>query len=125
MDIRRCYRIADRINAGLKRELGEGIERERMVHEPLYARDVLLVCEALRGSDLARHAGQFRIALAAAEPAPESGQAAEAPRNSGFSPSRFLNSLFGPNSGFDSTPADAAPSARRSSWFGRLGNTGK
>jgi hypothetical protein len=125
MDTRRCFRIADRINAGLQSELGQGIERERMVHEPLYARDVLLVCEALRGSELARHARQFRVALAAAEPSLEPERVADTPRNSGFSASRFFNSLFGPSSGFDGAPADAAPPARRSGWFGRSGNARK
>lgn len=125
MDTRRCYRIADRINAGLQSELGQGIERERMVHEPLYARDVLLVCEALRGSELARHARQFRAALAAAEPSLEPERVADTARPSGFSPSRFFNSLFGPSSGFDGTPADDAPPAKRSGWFNRSGNARK
>ena len=115
MDTRRCFRIADRIDAGLRRELGQGIERERLVHEPLYARDVLLVCDAMRGSDLARHARQFRLALEAPEPVLEPERTAG--RDSGFSPSRFFNSLFGTPSTLEG--AEDAPPPRRPGWFGR------
>ena len=126
MDTRTCLRIADRLNAGLKRELGQGIDRERMVKQGLYARDVLLVCEALRGSELARLAHQFRAAVAAAEPAPDAARVAATPREgAGFSPSRFFNSLFGPASALDGTPTDDAPPAKRSGWFGRSGNARK
>jgi hypothetical protein len=126
MDTRRCYRIADRLDAGLQREIGQGIARERMVHEPLYARDVLLVCDALRGTELERDAQKFRAAMAAAEPMPDPERTAVAAGGrSGFSASRFLSSLFGPASGLDSTPASEAPPARRSSWFGRSGNARK
>jgi hypothetical protein len=55
-------KIAQRIDMLLQRELGQGIDVQRMVAQPLYARDVLLVCEALRGSDLALLAQQFREA---------------------------------------------------------------
>ena len=124
MDTRRCYRIADRLNAGLQRELGQGIARDRMVHEPLYARDVLLVCEALRGTELARDALKFRAALAAAEPSLEP-ERSSAAAQVGFSASRFFNSLFGPVSALDSTPPGEAPPPRRSNWFGRSGNARK
>jgi hypothetical protein len=45
------HRIALRMSTLLQRELGEGVDAKRMVNQPLYARDVLLVCEALRGTE--------------------------------------------------------------------------
>ena len=53
-------KIAQRINLLLQRELAQGIDVPRMLAQPLYARDVLLVCDAVRGSDLALLAQQFR-----------------------------------------------------------------
>ena len=140
MNTRRCLKIAGRINALLVREMGQGIDPARMLAEPLYARDVLLVCEALPGSELAELAPRFRLALKAVE----ANQEASAGQPSGFSPSRFLNSLFGHSTGSPAhtldtpeatetretreTPdaqssADAPGSAagkRARSWFGRL-----
>jgi hypothetical protein len=55
-------KIAQRIDVLLLRELGLGIDPLRMLAQPLYARDVLLVCEAMRGSNLAMLATQFREA---------------------------------------------------------------
>ncbi len=52
--------LAQRINTLLQRELAQGIDVQRMLAQALYARDVLLVCEAMRGSDLAGLAQQFR-----------------------------------------------------------------
>ena len=56
------HKIAQRLDVLLLRELGLGIDPLRMLAQPLYARDVLLVCDALRGSDLAMLAQQFRDA---------------------------------------------------------------
>jgi hypothetical protein len=53
-------KIAQRIHELLQRELAQGIEVPRMLAQPLYARDVLLVCDAVRGSELATLAQQFR-----------------------------------------------------------------
>jgi hypothetical protein len=53
-------RIATKIHFFLLRELGQGIDIERMLSHELYARDVLLVCEACAGTELARLAAQFR-----------------------------------------------------------------
>ena len=113
------------MNALLVREMGQGIDPARMLAEPLYARDVLLVCEALPGSELAELAPQFRRALRAV--AAQSDVRAGQP--SGFSPSRFLNSLFNHSTGspantldtpqLPNEPAVAAKASR--SWFGRLG----
>jgi hypothetical protein len=124
-------KIAARINALLVREMGQGIDPARMLTEPLYARDVLLVCEALPGTELAELAPKFRQALAAAEADHE----ARDGQPSGFSPSRFLNSLFGhstgsPNHTLDSLgrpetaqrrDAQDSTSKPTRSWFGRLG----
>jgi hypothetical protein len=53
-------RIATKIHFFLLRELGQGIDIEKMLSHELYARDVLLVCEACQGTELARLAAQFR-----------------------------------------------------------------
>ncbi len=115
MNTRRCLKIAGRINALLVRELGQGIDPARMLAEPLYARDVLLVCEALPGSELAELAPKFRLALKAAE------TDTDAPP-SGFSASRFLNSIFGHSTGSPPQTLDGAgvPAKPSRSWFGRL-----
>ena len=62
MNIRRCLEIAERIEALLLRELGEGVDGLRMATDALYARDVLLVCDALPGIEAAALAQQFRFA---------------------------------------------------------------
>jgi len=118
-------KIAGRINAQLVRELGQGIDPARMLTEPLYARDVLLVCEALPGTELAELGSTFRQALQAAE----ADHDARNGQPSGFSPSRFLNSLFGHSTGSPAhtldtpEPADRqdAPAKPPRGWFGRPG----
>ena len=125
MNTRRCLKIAGRINTLLVREMGQGIDPARMLAEPLYARDVLLVCEALPGSELAELATQFRQSLLALA----ADHDARAGQPSGFSPSRFLNSLFGHSTGSPASTLDAPEALKRSkaptkasrSWFGRLG----
>jgi hypothetical protein len=87
-----------------------------MLAEPLYARDVLLVCEALPGTELAELAPKFRQALAAVDPE----EAANAGQVSGFSPSRFLNSLFGATTGSPASTLDNPTAKPPRSWFGRL-----
>ncbi|HSM22160.1 MAG TPA: hypothetical protein VK876_08130 [Rubrivivax sp.] len=62
MNTRHCLKIADRMNALLLTELGQGVDGLRMVAEPLYARDVLLVCDAMPGTELAELARHFRVA---------------------------------------------------------------
>lgn len=95
MHTRHCLKIADRIHVLLVREIGQGVDRQRMVNEPLYARDVLLVCEALHGTDAPALAQHFRRAAACPdENARETGL-----RSSGFSLSQFLDSLFGLTAG--------------------------
>jgi hypothetical protein len=58
-------RIAQRMSQLLQVEIGTGVEVRRMLAQPLYARDVLLVCDAMRGSELAGLARQYRDAEAA------------------------------------------------------------
>jgi hypothetical protein len=51
---------AARIDQMLRRELGHGIEAERLLADERYARDVLLVCDALRGTEAPGLARRFR-----------------------------------------------------------------
>ena len=69
MNARGCLKIADRMDVLLQAELGLGIDLQRMVGDTLYARDVLLVCEAYHGHELAELARQFRFAVD--EPPPQ------------------------------------------------------
>ncbi len=108
MNTRRCLRIARAIDQLLTRELGGGIDAARMVAEPLYARDVLLVCDALRDTELPALALRFRRAAMADADRPAGA------RPSGFSASRFLSSLFGGLAGSDKPlppPAEPRPRA--------------
>ena len=107
MHTRHCLKIADRIHLLLVREIGQGLDRQRMVKEPLYARDVLLVCEALKATDAPFLAHHFRRA---ADSVDEAEQAALA-RGRGFSVSGWLNSLFGS----PEQPATARQAARAQS----------
>lgn len=71
MHTRHCLKLAARIHALLEHELGQGIEAPRLLADSLYARDVLLVCEALVATDGPLLARAFRRAAGA----PEEGQA--------------------------------------------------
>jgi hypothetical protein len=64
MDTSRLLRITTAMNLLLQRDLGLGIDVWRTMNEPRYALDVLLVCEARPGSDLAKLAGLFRATRA-------------------------------------------------------------
>lgn len=117
MNARRCLKIALRIDALIARELGRGVDAERMLSDALYARDVLLVCDSMRDTELAIQSARFRDAMEA-EPHPD--DAPRPARASGFSPSNFLSSLFGGNSALEAA-GDVPPPARRG-WFGRSRN---
>lgn len=54
--------IAQRIHQLMLREIGHAIEIERLLTEPHYARDVLLVCDAVPGAELVPLAALFRLA---------------------------------------------------------------
>ncbi len=68
MDIARCQGIAEHLHTLLLQRLGMGLDTRRMLTEPLYARDVLLVCAAHPGTELAELAWAFRDAARAASP---------------------------------------------------------
>jgi hypothetical protein len=91
MDTSRLFRIANRIHLLLLKELGQGIDVRRMINERLYARDVLLVCDARPGTDLASLAQHFRDTRSAV--ADMAAPVAAAPVSSGFG--NTLSSLFG------------------------------
>ena len=55
--------IATKIHFFLLRELDHGIDIQKMLTNERYARDVLLVCQACRGSELALLAEQFQRAM--------------------------------------------------------------
>jgi hypothetical protein len=120
MNTRHCLKLASRIHAALLAELGQGVDAQRMVADPLYARDVLLVCDTFRDGDPALLAGRFRAAALAAE---DDGGGSSVHRVSGFSASRFFSSFFGPVSTIED-PADA-PQPRKRSWAGRARETEK
>jgi hypothetical protein len=89
MHTRHCLKIADRIHVLLVRELGQGLDRQRMLKDALYARDVLLVCDALRQTDAPFLAHHFRRASAC----PEEGSAGKDTKP--LRGLRFLTSIFG------------------------------
>ena len=55
--------IAQRIHQLMLREIGHAIEIERLLAEPHYARDVLLVCDAVPGAELTPLVALFRQAV--------------------------------------------------------------
>jgi hypothetical protein len=115
MNQRHCLDLAGRIDAALLRELGEGIDLARTLNEPLYQRDVLLVCDGFESGELPKLAQELRAALA---DAPADAAAGE---SSGFHAPRFLNSLFGALGVSTATPPQAAaPKGRQRGGFGRL-----
>jgi hypothetical protein len=110
MNDARRLRIANRIHLLLRRELGQGIDVRRMLAEPLYARDVLLVCDAHPpGSDLDSLARHFRHC--SAEPVDEFGQ----PSGFGDSGTGFGASRLPPD---PDDPPLPRPAPRR--WFAFL-----
>jgi hypothetical protein len=107
----RRLQIATRIHYALMRELGHGVDVGHLLKHPLYARDVLLVCDACSGNDLPRLAVAFRGMTAAAGTQPSvfdaSGFGVSAFGSSGFGVSQFTTSAA-PSSW--STPAQRAES---------------
>jgi hypothetical protein len=92
MHHRHCLKIAERIHLLLVRELGQGLERQRMLHEPLYARDVLLVCDAMRHTDAPYLARHFRRSAAS----PDEANLTTPHKPSASTRSRLLHSLLRP-----------------------------
>jgi hypothetical protein len=54
--------IANRIDLQLRHHLGQGVDASRVLSDARYARDMLLVCEAMEGTGLPLLARQFRNA---------------------------------------------------------------
>ena len=78
--------IATRIHYVMLREIGQGIDIERMLKDARYERDVLLVCDACPETDLLALAQQYRRSLpevgglATAQAKPRSREAGHAPQ---------------------------------------------
>jgi hypothetical protein len=89
----RRLQLATRIHYALMREIGVGIDVGRMLKHPLYARDVLLVCDACSGHDLPRLATAFR-----GMDAIEAGAAGASQFASLFNSSQFSTSQLSPES---------------------------
>ncbi|HOB96878.1 MAG TPA: hypothetical protein PK306_22370 [Aquabacterium sp.] len=121
--------LAQRIHKLLVKEIEHAIEVERLLADPRYARDVLLVCEAVPGGELGALAALFREASAGQPGVP--GHAAQANDwgrdTSGFGMTQ-PPSLAGPmprtaslhqasRRAGDSEPAPLAPA--RPSWLPR------
>ncbi len=109
--------VATRIHFELLRELGQGLDIERMLQDARYARDVLLVCDAYPGSELADLAVRFRLAPSAPYPVAEAGHAKQpiewSRASTGFGLSRPM-SISGPDSEqFLNQPAANEDPARR------------
>jgi hypothetical protein len=125
MDPQHRLQLANRIHLGLMRELGQGIDVRQMLGSALYARDVLLVCQAYPGTELQRLGEQFREATAeliAMRAARHGGW----PRSSsGFGaskPAEASSSYPGFDDYADSLPATRQPARRwltPSTWFAR------
>jgi len=64
MDPHHRLQLAHRIHLGLLCQLGQGIDVKQLLVNALYARDVLLVCQAYPGTELQRLGPQFREATA-------------------------------------------------------------
>lgn len=113
MDPHDRQHLAERLHALLLREIGHGVDPRRMLSDALYARDVLLVCEAHPGTELASTADQYRRAagLPAAPQRPQA-SATAAPYSAAARIGRALPTAAPPVAG---RPAVAArqPAAAR------------
>jgi len=54
--------IASRIDLHLRRQLGTNVDNCRALTDSRYMRDILLVCDAMTGTELPLLARQFRVA---------------------------------------------------------------
>jgi hypothetical protein len=52
--------IASRIDLQMRRHLGQVVDTLRAISDNRYAKDLLLVCDAMEGTDLPQLATQFR-----------------------------------------------------------------
>lgn len=111
--------LAQRMSALLQRELGERVDGQRMLAQPLYARDVLLVCRALTNTDGPELAQRFETSDLAPAVQPLPAAALDVPDSA-------------PPDSIDSTPsgwvASLWPSTMRGGWLagkGRKRSSGK
>ena len=94
----RRLQLATRIHYALMREIGQGVDVGRLLKHALYARDVLLVCDACTGHDLRRLAIAFRAASM-----PDAAAGGRAGDSSGFGSSQAWSSSL------VSLPPDSVP----------------
>lgn len=99
--------IAARIHFLLLREIGQGIDIEQMLKQPRYERDVLLVCDACRDTELARLAQQYRSAGPAPAANAGTGSGGHAPR-----PTEWARSTSGFGVSRPPDPGTAAAAAK-------------
>ncbi len=52
--------IASRIDLQLRRHLGQPVDTHRALHDKRYILDLLLVCDAMEGTELPQLAAQYR-----------------------------------------------------------------
>ncbi len=129
--------IAERMQELLIRQIGHSIDLVELLENPLYARDVLLVCDACSGSELMSLSARFRSAglptspnlpkasTPAAKPSPTPPVALRAPGHA-QQPNDWSRDTSGfgisqpppvPGQRRDAAPADAPPTERRRSWL--------
>lgn len=122
--------IAQRIDLQLRRQLGEGVDAPRTLHDERYARDVLLVCDAMVGTDLPLLARQFRAAGRSAQANPSGGHDEGPPQpwaadTSGFGDSSALPPAAMRQHPQRSTPRTATGPRARSSHETALSAVGR
>lgn len=102
--------IASRIDLQLRQHLGHGIDSYRTLTDTRYARDVLLVCDAMAGTGLPLLARQFRTAGACRPQTapPRPGHDAGPPQDWSADTSGFGHWL---------PPAATAPQSQHKRWF--------
>ena len=122
MDMPHRQQLATRIHLGLMRELGQGIDVQQMLRSRLYARDVLLVCQAFPGTELQMLGEQFRRATAERS-APRAAPSVRMQHRSGFERSEPPTLSTTSFDDFDDSLPPVRASARRwlqpSTWFTR------
>lgn len=104
--------IAQRIDLKLRHLLGEGVDSQRTISDDRYARDVLLVCDAMTDTDLPLLARQFR---AASEHMAAERRAGHSSISDGPSQDWAMDTS---GFGVSQPPAVAVPQTPRSSTFG-------
>ncbi len=128
--------IAERMQELLMRQIGHSIDLVELLENPLYARDVLLVCDACAGSELMALSARFRSAGLPPAPTSATSPASAARASTLPAPPRppghaqQANDWSRDTSGFgvsqpppvpgrrrDAAPAEAPNPERRRSWL--------